>query len=45
MLIASRLAASNYGLDVIAANIEDNKHNITRFADKRLELPTDRRLG
>ena len=30
--IASRQAAVNYGLDVIAANIEDNKNNITRFA-------------
>jgi len=30
--VASTLAASNYGLDVVAANIEDNKNNITRFA-------------
>jgi chorismate mutase/prephenate dehydratase len=30
--VASLLAASNYGLDVVAANIEDNKNNITRFA-------------
>jgi len=30
--IASLEAASSYGLDVIDANIEDNKHNITRFA-------------
>lgn len=30
--IASRLAATNYGLNIVAANIEDNKNNITRFA-------------
>jgi len=30
--VASLKAAANYGLDVIAANIEDNRHNITRFA-------------
>ncbi len=30
--IASLLAAANYGLDVVAANIEDNQHNVTRFA-------------
>jgi len=30
--VASLLAASNYGLDVVAANIEDNKNNVTRFA-------------
>jgi len=30
--IASLQAATNYGLDVIAANIEDNRRNITRFA-------------
>jgi chorismate mutase/prephenate dehydratase len=30
--IASRLAGTHYGLDVIEANIEDNRHNITRFA-------------
>jgi chorismate mutase/prephenate dehydratase len=30
--IASVQAAVNYGLDVIAANIEDNRNNITRFA-------------
>ena len=30
--VASLLAAANYGLDVIAPNIEDNKHNVTRFA-------------
>jgi len=30
--IASLQAAANYGLDVIAADIEDSKHNVTRFA-------------
>jgi chorismate mutase / prephenate dehydratase len=30
--VASRLAAANYGLDIVAENIEDNKNNITRFA-------------
>jgi chorismate mutase/prephenate dehydratase len=30
--IASRQAASNYGLKLLAENIEDNKNNITRFA-------------
>jgi chorismate mutase/prephenate dehydratase len=30
--IASRQAGVNYGLDVIAADIEDNRHNVTRFA-------------
>lgn len=30
--IASFEAGVNYGLDVIAANIEDNPHNVTRFA-------------
>lgn len=30
--VASLLAASNYGLDVVAANIEDRKNNITRLA-------------
>jgi chorismate mutase/prephenate dehydratase len=30
--IASRQAGVNYGLDVIAAGIEDNRHNVTRFA-------------
>jgi chorismate mutase/prephenate dehydratase len=29
--IASRQAGLNYGLDVLAANIEDNPQNITRF--------------
>ncbi len=30
--VASRLAATNYGLDIVAENIEDNRHNVTRFA-------------
>ncbi len=30
--VASRQAAVNYGLAVIAANIEDNPNNVTRFA-------------
>ncbi|MCA9163435.1 MAG: chorismate mutase, partial [Planctomycetales bacterium] len=30
--IASLQAAANYGLDVIASNIEDNRNNVTRFA-------------
>ena len=30
--IASRQAATHYGLEIIAAAIEDNKNNITRFA-------------
>ncbi len=30
--IASREAGIQYGLDVLAANIEDNKNNVTRFA-------------
>ena len=30
--VASRLAATNYGLDFAAENIEDNPHNVTRFA-------------
>ena len=30
--IASRQAGTQYGLDVIAGNIEDNRHNMTRFA-------------
>jgi chorismate mutase/prephenate dehydratase len=29
--VASRQAAVNYGLDVIAPNIEDNQNNVTRF--------------
>lgn len=30
--IASRQAGTNYGLDVLAENIEDNQANLTRFA-------------
>jgi len=30
--VASRQAAVNYGLDIIAKNIEDNTNNVTRFA-------------
>ena len=30
--VASLLAASSYGLDVLAENIEDNQNNVTRFA-------------
>ena len=30
--VASRLAAVNYGLDIVCENIEDNKYNVTRFA-------------
>ena len=30
--IASRQAGINYGLDFIAEDIEDNRHNVTRFA-------------
>ena len=30
--IASRQAGVHYGLDTLAANIEDNKNNVTRFA-------------
>lgn len=30
--VASRLAAINYGLNFVAENIEDNPHNVTRFA-------------
>jgi chorismate mutase / prephenate dehydratase len=30
--IASRQAGAHYGLDVIAGDIEDNRHNVTRFA-------------
>lgn len=42
--VASRQAAVEYGLEIIAENIEDNKQNITRFAvigDKPL-APTGR---
>jgi chorismate mutase/prephenate dehydratase len=37
--IASRQAGAAYGLDVLAANIEDNAHNITRFAVIGGEMP------
>ena len=30
--VAGKLAAQNYGLNIIAPNIEDNPNNITRFA-------------
>jgi chorismate mutase / prephenate dehydratase len=30
--VASRQAAVQYGLDIIAESIEDNSHNVTRFA-------------
>ena len=30
--VASRQAAVNYGLDILAPNIEDNLNNVTRFA-------------
>ncbi len=30
--VASREAGMNYGLETLAENIEDNEHNITRFA-------------
>ncbi|RMG55570.1 MAG: prephenate dehydratase, partial [Bacteroidetes bacterium] len=47
--VASRLAAEHYGLDVLAAGIEDNKHNFTRFliildekAAQRLPLQPDK---
>lgn len=30
--VASRQAATNYGLEILAEKIEDNEHNLTRFA-------------
>lgn len=30
--LASRQAAVNHGLDILAENVEDNPHNLTRFA-------------
>jgi chorismate mutase / prephenate dehydratase len=42
--VASRQAATEYGLEVLAENIEDNKNNVTRFAvigDKLLN-PTNK---
>lgn len=41
--VASLAAASHYGLAVIAPNIEDNPHNVTRFAVIGGSLP--RRTG
>lgn len=41
--IAGMQAAINYGLEVIAGNIEDNKNNVTRFAVIGGEAP--RRTG
>jgi chorismate mutase/prephenate dehydratase len=38
--IASHEAGVNYGLDVIAANIEDNPNNVTRFAVIGGEAPS-----
>lgn len=42
--IASRQAAAEYGLEILAHNIEDNKHNVTRFAviGERSMEPTGR---
>jgi len=37
--IASREAGTNYGLEILAENIEDNKNNITRFAVIGNETP------
>lgn len=42
--IASSLAAETYGLDILAADIEDAAHNTTRFlilADQPLNMPND----
>jgi len=41
--VASLQASLNYGLNIVAANIEDNKSNVTRFAVIGGELP--RRTG
>lgn len=41
--VASLSAATHYGLQVLAANIEDNRHNLTRFAVLGGETP--RRTG
>ena len=46
--VASRQAAVEYGLDVLAENIEDNKNNVTRFAvigDKTLNATTKDRTS
>ena len=42
--IASSLAAQTYGLEILAADIEDAAHNTTRFlilADEPLDVPKD----
>jgi len=42
--IASSLAAETYGLEILAADIEDAAHNTTRFlilADQPLDIPND----
>ncbi len=36
-VVASAHAAKHYGLDVLAANIEDDAHNTTRFLEMALE--------
>ena len=41
--LASELAAEVYGLDVLAANVEDNEHNTTRFLVMSREPDTTRR--
>lgn len=46
--VASRQAATEYGLEILAANIEDNKNNVTRFAvigDKSLPATTKDRTS
>lgn len=46
--VASRQAATEYGLEVLAENIEDNKNNVTRFAvigDKVLNPTTKDRTS
>lgn len=43
--IASSLAAETYGLEILAADIEDAAHNTTRFlilADEPLNMPKDK---
>ncbi|MBT8415996.1 MAG: prephenate dehydratase [Silicimonas sp.] len=41
--LASELAAEVYGLDILAAQIEDNDHNTTRFLVMQREADTSRR--
>ncbi|NNF90745.1 MAG: prephenate dehydratase [Boseongicola sp.] len=41
--LASELAAEVYGLDILAAQIEDNDHNTTRFLVMQREANTSRR--